>query len=43
MPYPNCIHIAKSLEKPTARPKLVKEYAMPTLFCRPEKTKLGKC
>ena len=29
MPSPNCIHIAKSLEKPTARPKLVKEYACP--------------
>jgi hypothetical protein len=27
MPCPNCIHIAKSLEKPIARPKLVKEYA----------------
>lgn len=26
MPYPNCIHIAKSLEKPTARPKLDKQY-----------------
>jgi hypothetical protein len=42
MPNPNCIHIGKTHGQSQDQ-ILPKSMQLPTIFCRPEKTKSGQC